>query len=94
MSRPGDGGPVVLRTLADYQPFTLRAFCPTYRRSVPLDHEELARHFGWDTLLDDIRTRLRCQQCGRRPHRLIVGYHQAAVPDGRTASPSNVREWW
>ena len=49
------GGAVVLRTLADYQPFTLRAFCPTSGRSVPLDHEALARRFGWDMLLEDIR---------------------------------------
>ncbi len=74
------GGAVVLRTLADYQPFTLRAFCPNCGRSVPLDHEALARRFGWEARLQDIRRRLRCQQCGRRPDRLLVGYHQAAVP--------------
>ena len=28
----------------------------------------------------DIRRRLRCQQCGRRPERLVVGYDQASVP--------------
>jgi transposase len=37
---------------------------------------------GWDVLLQDIRRRLRCPECGRRAQRLLVGYHQAAVPDG------------
>lgn len=63
------GGAVVLRTLADYQPFTLRAFCPTSGRSVPLDHEALARRFGWDMLLEDIRLWVRGAErdAGRRP---------------------------
>ena len=75
-------GPVVLRTLADHQAFTLGAFCRECDRSVTLDHQALADRFGRDVLLEDIRRRLRCQQCGRRPERLLVGYHQAAVPDG------------
>jgi len=74
------GGPVVLRTLADHRAFTLRAFCPTCGRSVPLDHEALARRFGWDVLLEDIRRRLKCQRCGRPADRLMVGHEQAATP--------------
>lgn len=44
-----------------------------------LNPQALADRFGRDVLLDDIRRRLRCQQCGLRPERLLVGYHQAAV---------------
>ena len=76
------GGPVVLRTLADYQAFTLSALCQACDRSVTLDHQTLADRWGSDVLLEDIRRRLRCRECGRRPERLLVGYHQAAVPDG------------
>ena len=75
-----ESGPVVLRTLADHRAFTLRAFCPTCGRSVPLDHEALARRFGWDVLLEDIRRRLKCQRCGRPADRLMVGHEQAATP--------------
>ena len=35
-------GPVVLRTLADHQAFTLSAFCQACDRSVPLDKDQLA----------------------------------------------------
>ena len=30
----------------------------------------------------DIHWRLRCDTCGRRNQRLLVGFDQAAVPDG------------
>ncbi len=73
---------LVLRTLADYHAFTLTAFCRDCDRSVLLDKTALAKRYGEDVLLLDIRRRLRCQECGRRPERLLVGYHQAAVPDG------------
>ena len=39
--------------------------------------------------LEEIRRRLTCQACGRRPERLLVGYQQAAVPDRSRASPVN-----
>ena len=74
-------GPVVLRTLADHRAFTLSAFCQTCDRSVALDKDALADRYGWDVLLEDIRRRLRCERCGRRPQRLLVGYNQEAVPD-------------
>ena len=73
---------LVLRTLADYQPFTLTAFCRDCDRSVVLDKEKLAARHGCDVLLEELRRRLTCQQCGRRPERLLVGFDQAAVPDG------------
>ncbi len=76
------GGPVVLRTLADYQAFTLSAFCQACDRSVALDHQAVADRWGWGVLLQDIRRRLRCEKCGRRAQRVLVGYSQAAVPDG------------
>jgi hypothetical protein len=41
----------------------------------------LARQFGWDVLLEDIRRRLRCRQCGRRVDRLMLGHEQAATPE-------------
>jgi hypothetical protein len=72
---------VVLRTLADYQGFTLRAFCQACDRSIELDQPALITRFGPEVLLDTIRRRLRCRACGRRTERLLVGYHQAAVPD-------------
>ncbi len=74
-------GGLVLRTLADHQAFTLRAFCQACDRSVALDTQGLADRWGWNVLLQDIRRRLKCQECGRRPERLLVGNHQEAVPD-------------
>ncbi len=74
-----ESGPIVLRTLADYQAFTLSAFCQACDRSVALDHQALADRWGWEVLIGDIRRRLRCEQCGRRPERLLVGCHQAAA---------------
>ena len=72
---------LVLRTLADYQPFALTAFCRECDRSVALDKEALADKYGCDVLLEELCRRLTCQQCGRRPERLLVGFDQAAVPD-------------
>ena len=72
---------LVLRTLADYHVFTLTAFCRDCDRSVLLDKTALAERYGGDVPLQETRRRLRCQQCGRRPERLLVGYSQAAVPD-------------
>ncbi len=46
-----------------------------------MDHEALARRFGWDALLEDIRRRLTCQRCGRPADRLMLSHSQAAVPD-------------
>ncbi len=62
---------LVLRTLADHQAFTLRAFCQACNRSVALDHQALADRYRWDVPLGDIRLRLRCHQCGRRADRLM-----------------------
>ncbi len=73
---------LVLRTLADHRAFTLRAFCQACNRSVELNHQALADRCGWHVLLLDIRRRLRCEKCGLRNQRLVVGFHQAAVPDG------------
>ena len=87
--------PLVLRTLTDYQPFALTAFCRDCDRSVVLDKEALAERYGWDSLLEDLRRRLTCQQCGRRPERLLAGYYLAAVPNrhssASTVNPSNRR---
>ena len=74
-------GPLVLRTLADHRAFTLQAFCQACDRSVALNHQALADRCGWDVLLQDIRRRLRCDTCGRRNQRLLVGFDQAAVPE-------------
>ena len=65
---------LVPRTLADHQAFTLLAFCQTCDRSVELDHQALAGRCGWDVLLQNIRRRLRCEKCGLRNQRLLVGY--------------------
>ena len=46
-----------------------------------MDHQALADRLGWDVLLEELRRRLRCEKCGRRAQRLLVGYHQAAVPE-------------
>ncbi len=72
---------LVLRTLADYHAFTLTAFCRDCDRSVLLDKTALADRYGEDVLLEEIRRRLTCRQCGHRPERLSVGHQQAAVPD-------------
>jgi len=48
-----------------------------------LDRQALADRYGWDVLLQDIRRRLTCQQCGRRPERLLVGFDQRAAPELR-----------
>ena len=64
-------GALVLRTLAD----TRRA-PPHVLSGVRADSR------CWDVALKATRRRLRCQQCGRRPERLLVGYHQAAALDG------------
>ena len=47
-----------------------------------LDHQTLADRWGRDVLLEDIRRRLKCQQCGRRADRLMLGHEQVAAPDG------------
>ena len=60
------GGPVVLRTLADYQCYTLTAVRSDCQRYTPLDHATLADRFGWDVLIPEIKRRVRCSQCGRR----------------------------
>ena len=52
---PTEPGPLVLRTLADYRAFTLRAFCRACDRSVVLDQQALADQLGGDVLLEDIR---------------------------------------
>ena len=54
------GGPVILRTLADYTCYTLTAVCSDCQRYTPLDHAELADRFGWDVLIPDIKKRVRC----------------------------------
>ena len=77
-----NSGALVLRTLADYHDFELTAFCRDCDRSVVLDKAQLADQYGSDMLLEEIRRRLTCQQCGRRPERLLVGFSQAARPDG------------
>ena len=76
-------GPVVLRTLADHRAFTLSAFCQACDRSVVLDKSQLADRYGWDVRLEDIRRRLKCQQCGRPADRLMVGHEQSAAPELR-----------
>ena len=48
-------------------------FCSTIRRWRP----GTAR----TCLLRDVRRRLRCPHCGRLSQRLLVGYHQAPVPN-------------
>jgi hypothetical protein len=80
---------VVLRTLADYHQFRLTAFCQLCDRSAQLDHAALAERFGAEVLLDTIRQRVRCRQCGRRSGRLLVGYHQGggAGRDSLTGYP-------
>ena len=65
---------LVLRTLADYHAFTLTAFCRDCDRSVILDQAALTERYGQDVLFEEIRRRLTCQQCGRRPQRLLVGF--------------------
>ena len=71
--------PFVLRTLADSQPFALTAFCESIRTV-----GGLRRGLGAyrDTPDSTVRPQLTCQQCGRRPERLVVGFEQAAVPPG------------
>ena len=69
---------LVLRTLADHQAFTLTAFCRPCDRSVLLNQQALADRWGWDVQLQDIRRRLRCQACGRRPERLLASF--AVIP--------------
>ena len=61
-----ESGPVVLRTLADYQGFTFRAFRQACDRSIELDQPVLIARFCPEVLLDTIRRRVRCRQCGRR----------------------------
>jgi len=78
---------LVLRTLADYHAFTLTAFCRDCDRSVILDQAALTERYGQDVLFEEIRRRLTCQQCGRRPERLSVGHQQAAVPDPPHSGP-------
>ena len=80
---------VQLRTLADYRQFTLRAFCQACDRSIELDQTALITRFGTGMLLDTIRQRVRCRQCGRRSGRLLVGYHQGggAGRDSLTGYP-------
>ena len=61
-----ESGPVVLCTFADYHQFRLTAFCQACDRSAQLDHGALAERFGAEVLLDTIRRRVQCRQCGRR----------------------------
>ncbi len=48
-------------------------------RSIFIDRQALADRWGPDIVLEEIRRRLTCQECGRRPERLSVGFEQAAV---------------
>ena len=80
---PEPNSALVLRTLADYQPFALTAFCRACDRSVVLDKAALTERYGSDVLLEELRRRLTCQQCGRRPEGLSVGFEQVAGPDLR-----------
>ena len=75
-------GPVVLRTLADHRAFTLSAFCQACDRSVVLDKSQLADRYGWDVRLEDIRRRLKCQQCGRPADRLAIGWSGSSTIGG------------
>ena len=68
------------RTLADYQGFSLRAFCQACDRSIELDQQALNSRFGAAALLDKIRHRLRCRRCGRRTQRLLVGQQSRRSP--------------
>ena len=58
-------GGMVVRTLADHQVFTLRAFCQPCDRSVVLDHQALADRWGWDVLLPtkDMESRFPNRHC-------------------------------
>ena len=52
MTEPGG---LVLRTLAEYQAFSLSAFCRACDRSVALNHQALADRWEWHVLLQEIR---------------------------------------
>ncbi|MDH3642164.1 MAG: hypothetical protein OES38_08720 [Gammaproteobacteria bacterium] len=65
--------------------FTLYAVCVGCARMEPLSAERLKEELGPDTLLEDVRKRLRCQRCGERsgdirivyvgPCRSAAGFH-------------------
>ena len=67
-------GGVVLRTLADHRPFTLIACCGPCGRYVELEHAALARRFGWDATLDELRRRMACRRCGTRTGHLLIAH--------------------
>ena len=76
-------GLLVLETLAEHRGLTITAFCLACDRSHVLDQDALAVRFGWDMRVQDIRRRVRCNQCGQRSGRLLVGHHTPA--DSRSA---------
>ena len=74
-------GEVVLRTLADYQAFTLHGRCLDCDRMEPLDHSALAKKFGADVPIASIREKLVCRVCGRRAEMIVCYNHPSG--DGR-----------
>ena len=67
-------GGLVLRTLADHHSFTLIACCTVCERYVELEHAALAERFGWEAMLDELRRRVTCRRCGRRPGRVLLAH--------------------
>lgn len=67
--------------------FTLYAVCVRCARMEPLRVERLMEELGPDTLLEDVRKRLRCKGCGERSGDIRIVY----VGPGRSAAGFHYR---
>ena len=66
---------ITIHTLGDLGPnFWLGASCESCFHFADIDRHELARRMGSDAVLDDIRRKLRCRQCGSREVLLYRGW--------------------
>jgi len=70
---------VVLRSLADYRSYSLRAFCQGCRHNELLDIEKIGSALGWGFALVELKKRLRCSKCRRRPCDVFISHSGAPV---------------
>ena len=76
---PGALVPIAMRTFADYGPdFGWFAHCLACFRDRPFTDADIARLFGLDADVNDLRRRLRCARCGKR-RTLLYRYYRGGM---------------
>ena len=80
--------PIAMRTFRDYGvDFGWFAHCRTCFRDRPFTDTDIARLFGLDADVDQVRGRLRCARCGARDCLLYRYYRGGMRGPGETAYP-------